>query len=155
MLSQHSSLCSRYFCSLAPSLVDLHALSQVANTSACVLFRSCSKWLVQKKTPKNVPAKKKAGSGQGPAQTQQMPWAAQGWTNQQWTSWKKRRQPATSSHKATINPSWWAEKGSSLSLGDGRFGRFVTSRSTLSFWSENFLFLGKLHTTLVCMAWSD
>ena len=35
----------------APSLIDLHALSRVANTAACALH-ICSKWLVQKKLQK-------------------------------------------------------------------------------------------------------
>ena len=65
-----------------------------------------------KTTPKNLVAKKKKQGGpQQPAPVKQMPWEAKGWTHQQWTNWKKQRQPTTSSHKATINPSWWTGKG--------------------------------------------
>ena len=93
----------------APSLINLHALSRVANTAACALH--IFSMAPMKTTPKNLVARKKQGHGKGPAQVQQMPWEAKGWTRQQWVSWKKQHQPDTSSSKATINPSWWAGKG--------------------------------------------
>ena len=39
------------------------------------------------------------------------PWKAKGWTRQEWLRWLKKRQPATSSDRATLSPSWWVGKG--------------------------------------------
>ena len=50
----NTCLASTAACALdisAPSLIDLHALSRVANTSACALH-ICSKWLVQRRLQK-------------------------------------------------------------------------------------------------------
>ncbi|MDA8042098.1 MAG: hypothetical protein MPJ22_06760 [Pirellulales bacterium] len=70
-----------------------------------------------KKTPRNLPAKKKPGSRKGPGQAQQTPWSGKGWTYQEWYKWKKQRQPDSSSCKATINPSWWPGKGMQFKAG--------------------------------------
>ena len=112
MLSQHSSLCSRYFCLLGHSLTYIHLAEQP--TQQLVFYISVQNLFNMartKKTPKNLPAKKKSRSGKRPGQVQQTPWSAKGWTYQQWHNWKKQQQPDSSSCKATINPSWWAGKG--------------------------------------------
>ena len=58
MLSQHSTLCALDIS--APSLVDLHALSLVANTAACALDMF-AKWLIQKNSEKFSCEEKKTG----------------------------------------------------------------------------------------------
>ena len=110
----YTCLASTAACALdisALSNIDLHVRSQVASTAACALDLF-SKMAHRKTMPKNLVVRKKQlqGHGKGPAQAQQTPWDAKGWTRQQWANWKKQRQPANSSNKATINPSWWAGK---------------------------------------------
>ena len=46
------------------------------------------------------------------------PWEAKGWTREQWIKWHRRWQPETSSEHATLNPSWWASKGTKFRGGD-------------------------------------
>ena len=111
----YTCLASTAACALdisALSNVDLHVRSRVASTAACALDLF-SKMASRKTTLKNLVVGKKQlqGRGKGPAQAQQMPWGAKGWTRQQCANWKKQCQPANSSNKVTINPSWWAGKG--------------------------------------------
>ena len=96
----------------ALSNIDLHVRSRVASTAACALDLF-SKMARRKTTLKNLVVRKKQlqGGGKGPAQVQQTPWGAKGWTHQQWANWEKQHQPVNSSNKVTINPSWWAGKG--------------------------------------------
>ena len=66
VLSQHSSLCSRYFCSLHHSLTYMRLAEQP--TQQLVFYISVQNLLNMartKKTPKNLPAKKKSRSGKG------------------------------------------------------------------------------------------
>ena len=74
VLSQHSSLCSRYFCSLLHLLTYMRLAEQP--TQKLVFYISVQNLFNiarTKKTPKYLPAKKKPGSGKEPGQAQQTP----------------------------------------------------------------------------------
>ena len=64
---------------------------------------------------KKKEVKKRGGKRCAP--TAEMPWAAKGWTRDEWVSWREQRQLLHSSSKATLNPSWWLGKGMKFKSG--------------------------------------
>ena len=72
------------------------------------------------------------------------PWEAKGWTRQEWLSWHQKRQPTTSTDRATLNPSWWVGKGMKF-CGGARSLQEIWYRNTHSYSSENFPSLGNPH----------
>ena len=80
------------------------------------------------------------------------PWEVKGWTQQEWLRWLKKRQPDTSSNRATLNPSWWLRKGI-IDVGElDHYKRFSTSRETHAVTHQKTSLLSVIHTEYL-FAW--